>query len=147
MNAPIIETPIRLTLSRSFDVSAERLFDAWLSPDFGVWLGTEGMTCLSCDVDPRVGGQWSMLHRTPDGQDLEHHGVFKDIVRPSRLAFTWSGGCGGLAVTLVTVTFKPKGAGTEMTLTHEGFVTTEDAERHEEGWTGSFTRLRKFLAA
>lgn len=147
MNAPILETPIRLTLTRSFEVEPDRLFNAWLSPDFGEWLGTEGMVCLSCEIDPRVGGQWSMQHSTPDGQILEHHGVFKQIDRFSCLAFTWSGGCGGPNVTLVTVSFKPKGAGTEMTLSHEGFLTTDDAERHEGGWTGSFGRLARFLKA
>ncbi|HEY0265658.1 MAG TPA: SRPBCC domain-containing protein, partial [Rhizomicrobium sp.] len=101
MNVPIIETPIRLTLTRSFDVSPERLFDAWLSPGFGEWLGMEGMVCLSCEIDPRVGGQWKMLHRTPDGQTLDHSGIYKEIDRPSRLAFTWSGGCSGPNVTLV----------------------------------------------
>jgi uncharacterized protein YndB with AHSA1/START domain len=147
MNAPIIETPIRLTLTRSFDASPQALFDAWLSPDFGEWLGTEGMQCLSCEIDPRVGGQWTMLHRTPDGQTLDHHGVYKEITPHSRLSFTWAGGCGGPHVTLVTITFKSKGAGAEMTLMHEGFLTGEDAERHENGWTASFTRLARHLAA
>jgi uncharacterized protein YndB with AHSA1/START domain len=147
VNAPIIETPIRLTLTRSFDVSPDRLFDAWLSPDFGEWLGTEGMECLSCEIDPHVGGQWKMLHRTPDGQTIGHHGVFKEIARPARLAFTWTGGCGGPAVTLVTITLKAKGAGTEMILSHEGFLNSEDAERHEGGWVDSFVRLVAFLKA
>lgn len=152
MNAPIIETPIRLTLTRGFDAAPDRLFAAWLSPDFGAWLGTEGMACLSCEIDPRVGGHWKMLHRTQDGQTLDHYGVYKQIDHPSqhamgRLAFTWAGGCSGPAVTLVTVTFKAKGAGTEMTLTHEGFLDTQDAERHEGGWTGSFARLADFLKA
>jgi uncharacterized protein YndB with AHSA1/START domain len=145
MNAPIIQAPIRLTLTRSFEATPERLFEAWLSPAFGEWLGTEGMTCLSCTVDPRVGGEWKMLHRTAGGQTLDHYGTYKEIARPTRLAFTWSGGCGGPTVTLVTVTFKARGAGTEMTLTHEGFTATEDAERHEKGWAASFTRLRKHI--
>jgi len=146
MNAPIIETPIRLTLTRSFDATPERLFDAFTSRDFGLWLGVEGMTCLSCETDPRAGGKWSMRHRTPDGDELEHHGVYKEVSRPTRLAFTWSGGCGGAQVTLVTVSVKAKGAGAEMTLTDEGFVTIEDTERHEGGWAGSFARLARYLA-
>jgi len=146
MNAPIIETPIRLTLTRSFDTSPERLFDAFLSRDFGDWLGTEGLVCLTCEINPCVGGQWKMLHRTPDGQQLDHYGVYKEIERSSRLAFTWSGGCAGPNLTLVTITFKAKGAGTEMTLTHEGFLAVEDAERHESGWIDSFVRLARHLS-
>jgi uncharacterized protein YndB with AHSA1/START domain len=146
MNAPIIETPIRLSLIRNFDASPERLFEAWLSPAFGAWLGTQDLTSLSCEIDPRVGGQWKMVHRTADGQTLDHQGVYKEIVRPSRLSFTWTGGCSGIGVTLVTVTFKARGAGTEMTLTHEGFIAAQDAERHENGWSASFVRLAAYLA-
>jgi uncharacterized protein YndB with AHSA1/START domain len=146
MNAPIIETPFRLSLTRSFDASAEQLFEAWLSQDFGAWLGTHDVVCLSCEIDPRVGGTWKMTHRAADGQELVHQGIYKQIDRPSRLAFTWSGGCGGTNITLVTVTFRAKGAGTEMTLTHEGFPTVEDCARHNGGWTDSFERLARHLA-
>ena len=145
MNAPIIETPFRLSLTRSFDFSPERLFDAFLSQSFGAWLGTEDVVCLSCEIDPRVGGRWKTMHRTPDGSALEHVGVYKEINRPSRLAFTWSGGCAGTNITLVTITFKTEGAGTEMTLTHEGFPSAEDCERHSGGWTASFDRLARYL--
>ncbi len=147
MNAPIIEPPIRLTLTRSFDAAPERLFEAWLSDSFGIWLGADNMTCLTCQIDPRVGGQWKTLHRTADGESYEHHGVYKEIDRPSKLSFTWSGGCGGPGVTLVSVSFKAKGAGTEMTLAHEGFLDVENAERHEGGWSASFTRLARYLGS
>lgn len=147
MNAPIIESPIRLTLTRSFDAPPERLFEAFLSTAFGVWLGTDDVTCVACEIDPRVGGHWKTQHRTTDGAMLEHHGVYKQINRPSVLAFTWSGGCGGPHLTLVTVSFKAKGAGTEMTLAHEGFLEVENAERHEGGWTASFARLARHLGA
>lgn len=146
MNAPIIESPIRLTLTRSFDVTAARLFDAFVSESFGDWLGSEGLVCLSCEIDAHVGGAWKTVHRLPDGQVLEHAGVYKQLDRPSCLSFTWSGGCGGAHVTLVTVTFKPKGAGTEMTLVHEGFHDTGTVERHEQGWAASFARLGRWLA-
>ena len=145
MNAAIIETPIRLSLTRSFEAPPERLFYAFLSPEFGQWLGGDSVACVSCAMDPRLGGEYRMLHRTPDGQTIEHHGTYKQITRPSKLAFTWSGGCAGPHVTLVTVTFQAKGAGTEMTLTHEGFPSIEDCDRHNGGWAASFDRLATFL--
>jgi uncharacterized protein YndB with AHSA1/START domain len=147
MNAITIETPIRLSLTRSFAATPERLFDAFLSPQFGQWVGGDSVTCVSCEMDPRVGGDYRMLHRTGDGQTLEHHGTYKEIARPSRLSFTWAGGCSGANVTLVTVALKAKGDGTEMTLTHEGFAGVEDAERHETGWVASFAKLTAHLAA
>jgi uncharacterized protein YndB with AHSA1/START domain len=146
MNAPVIETPIRLSLTRSFEVPPERLFDAWLDESFGDWLGTEDVVCLSCEIDARVGGQWKTVHRIADGGMLEHGGVYKQISRPTTLAFTWSGGCAGPNITLVTIGFKAKGAGTEMTLTHEGFASPQDCNRHSGGWSASFDRLARYLA-
>jgi len=146
MTLSIATAPARLSLTRVFDAPPDRVFDAFLSPAYGEWLGTEDVTCLSCEIDPRVGGCWKTVHRTADGGALEHMGVYKEIEQPSRLAFTWSGGCAGPNITLVTITFKAKGAGTEMTLTHEGFVTAEDCQRHEGGWAASFDRLAQHLA-
>ena len=139
-----IETPVRLSLTRSFDADPQTLFDAWLQDSWGDWLGPEGVVCLSSEVDPRVGGNWRILSRLPDGSEVTHHGVYKEINRHSRLVFTWHG-CSGLDATTVTLAFKPRGAGTEMTLTHEGFPTIETRDRHNNGWSGTFDRLARHL--
>jgi len=144
MNA-VIETPVKLSLTRSFDAPPEVLFDAWLQESWGDWLGPEGVVCLSCEMDPRVGGKWRVQARTPDGTEVELSGTYKEITRPSRLVFTWHGCLSGPDATIVTVTFKPKGAGTEMTLTHEGFISQEQRDRHNGGWSATFERLARHL--
>jgi uncharacterized protein YndB with AHSA1/START domain len=144
MNA-VIESPVKLSLTRSFDTDPETLFDAWLQESWGDWLGPEGVVCLSCEVDPRVGGKWRVHARTPDGSEVMLSGIYKEINRPSRLVFTWHGCLTGPEPTTVTLTFKPKGAGTEMTLTHEGFLNPEQRDRHNNGWSGTFERLARHL--
>ncbi len=46
---------------------------------------------------------------------------------------------------LVTVTFKPDGDGTLMTLLHEQFFDEDARDRHNAGWTSIMDRLETFL--
>jgi len=149
MNA-VIESPVKLSLTRSFDADPETLFDAWLDESWGDWLGPEGVVCLSCEADPRVGGTWRVHSRMPDGSEVLMTGIYKEINRPSlnktgRLVFTWHGCLSGPEPTTVTLTFKPKGAGTEMTLTHEGIPNPGQRDRHNGGWSATFERLARYL--
>jgi len=144
MNA-VIESPVKLSLTRSFDADPETLFDAWLDESWGDWLGPEGVVCLSCEADPRVGGTWRVHSRMPDGSEVLMTGIYREISRPSRLVFTWHGCLSGPEPTTVTLTFKPKGVGTEMTLTHEGFPNQEQRDRHNGGWSATFERLARYL--
>ena len=146
-----IETPVRLSLTRSFDAAPETLFDAWLQQSWADWMGPEGAVCLSCDVDPRVGGRWRIHSRRPDGTEFMLNGVYKEITRPSRLVFSWNGCFSGPQASTVTLVFKPLTlgsgrAGTEMTLSHEGFASEEQRDRHNDGWSTIFERLARYLA-
>jgi uncharacterized protein YndB with AHSA1/START domain len=49
--------------------------------------------------------------------------------------------------TLITLTFKPKGKGTEIHLRHEGFANAERRDSHNQGWNGTLDKLERFLAA
>ena len=79
-------------VSRRFEASAERVFDAWLSPSmigrfmFGPALRDEEV--LRIQVDARVGGAFSFLVRRQD-QEIDHVGHYLEIDRPRRLSFTW----------------------------------------------------------
>jgi hypothetical protein len=47
---------------------------------------------------------------------------------------------------LVTVTFKPDGTGTILTLLHERFFDAEARDRHQHGWAGALAKLEKMFA-
>jgi uncharacterized protein YndB with AHSA1/START domain len=143
--ATIIETPVKLSLTRSFDAPPEKLFDAWLDGSWRDWLGSHGVVCLDSQLDARVGGHYRMDVRMPDGSEKSVGGTYRAIERPFRLVFTWNG-CFTGGETLVTLTFRPRGAGTELTLTHEGFTGADMRDRHNEGWSNSFDRLTARLA-
>lgn len=123
-------------VTRRFDASAERVFDAWLDPQkAGTFLfATASGRMMRADIDARVGGSFCFVDRR-GGEDIEHTGTYLQIDRPRRLVFTFSVPKYSPATTRVTIDIVPLDTGCELTLTHEG-VLPEYASRTESGWTG-----------
>jgi uncharacterized protein YndB with AHSA1/START domain len=123
-----------LRITRRFDASPERAFDAWLDPrTAGKWLfATPTGKMVKVEIDARVGGTFSIVRR--DGEDIEHVGTYLEIDRPRRLVFTFGVPKFSPEMTTVTISIVPQGKGCELTLTHEG-VLPDWAEATEQGWT------------
>lgn len=119
---------------RHFSASPERVFDAWLDPDYaGKWLfATPTGTMTRVEIDPRVGGKFTIVDRR-DGEDIEHVGEYLEIDRPRRLVFTFGVPKFSSQFTRVIIDIIPSETGCELTLTHEG-VLPDYAERTEMGW-------------
>src|SRR5712692_7136395 len=102
-------TERELVITRVFDAPRSLVFKAWTEPDRAVrWWGPQGFTTISCEMDVRPGGAWRICMRSPNGSDEWQQGVYREIVEPERLVFTYafedaSGKPGH--ETLVTVTF------------------------------------------
>jgi uncharacterized protein YndB with AHSA1/START domain len=136
-----------LTLARHFDAPPERVFDAWLDPiEISQWNGPRGVQAETTKLNARVGGAYAITMHTPDKMDPKVSGAYREIVRPSRLVFSWIW-AHETQETLVTLTFKASGKGTEMTLVHTGFAHAERCDSHNNGWTGSFDKLGELLVA
>src|SRR5690349_448306 len=85
--------------------------------------------------DSRPGGAFSLLMRTDDGNQFLCSGVFREIIRPTRLVFSWTSYA--VSDTQVTVTLRDLGEGrTELTLLHEGLVDAAIRQTHADGWGG-----------
>jgi uncharacterized protein YndB with AHSA1/START domain len=123
-----------LQVTRNFDVSPERVFDAWLNPDIArhFLFATPTGQMVRVDIDARVGGKFVIVRRT-DGDDVEHVGEYLAIERPRRLVFTFGVPKFSAQVTQVTIDIVPRSKGCVLTLTQEG-VPPEWAERTKEGW-------------
>jgi len=52
------------------------------------WLGPNGLTLLSWEVDFRTGGAARLCLRSPEGRDYWLEGVHLEIVEPERVVFT-----------------------------------------------------------
>lgn len=127
-------SPRTLRVTRKFDVSAERVFDAWLdSQKAGKWLfATPTGQMVRVEIDARVGGAFTITERRGN-DDIEHAGSYLEIDRPRRLVFTFGVPKFSEQMTKVTVDIVALPHGCELTLTHEG-VLPEWAERTQKGW-------------
>jgi uncharacterized protein YndB with AHSA1/START domain len=129
----------QIRVSQRFDASPERVFDAWLDPEIaGRWLfATASRPMTSVTIDARAGGAFRLVDRN-DGGHIEHTGVYLEIVRPWRLAFTVSTNDGLHAMTRVfaeIVRSRARKGGCELTLVHER-VPGQFADRVEARWAG-----------
>jgi uncharacterized protein YndB with AHSA1/START domain len=133
------EGEVVLTVTRLFDATPERVFDAWLDPAaFGRWLfATPGGRMERCELDPRRGGRFSIVERRGDTL-AAHHGTYLEIDRPRRLSFTFADSFAATP-TLVVVDFAPAepSGGCRVTLTHRlDPVWTAHLPSARRGWTG-----------
>jgi uncharacterized protein YndB with AHSA1/START domain len=129
----IVQADGKIRVTRRFNASIERVFDAWLDPDkAGKWLfATATGKMVRVEIDARVGGSFIFVRR--ENQDIEHVGTYLEIDRPRRLVFTFGVPTFSKEMTRVSIDLKPLPNGCELTLTHEG-VLPEWIERTNEGW-------------
>ena len=140
--------PLELIVNRTFNAPRDRVFRAWTeAAELDRWLAPTMDATVKTSVDLRVGGAYHFEICRPDGQVFSAQGVYREIRRPERLVFTWSG-CGGpepVENTLVTLEFFAAGDKTQVTLTHQNFTSADMCNRHEQGWKDSFDHLELAL--
>ena len=149
--------PITVRVTRRYNQPAERVFDAWLNPSqAGRFLfATRTGTVLHCEIDPREGGEFTVMDRRPtaDGDesffDAQHRGTYLQIDRPSRLVFEFAVEPYSDSPTKVTIDVVTLGTSlSELVLTHD-LGDTEMAqlyaERTRQGWTNMLEQLDKVL--
>ena len=138
-----------LILQRLIDAPAALVFAAWSDPaHVAAWWHPEGFTTPVFQMDFRVGGAYRYCIRK-DGVDHWARGSYREIVVPSRLAFTFqwqSGDVAHDAETLVTVTFEPHGDRTWLTFRQEPFATGSARHGHGVGWTQVLDAFASFVA-
>ena len=138
-----------LVITREFDAPRELVYQAWTDPKHAAqWWGPRDYPARAIKMDVRPGGAWRhCLCSTETGNDLWHGGVFREVVPPERLVFTFAWeeeGERGLE-TLVTVTFADIGGRTRMTLTQTPFQSDGERDGHQGGWNSTFDRLAEHL--
>ena len=83
------DTATSLTLTRVIRADREAVFRAWTEPDqMRKWFCPEGGTVDAAESDLEVGGRYKVAMRMPTGVHVAT-GEYREIVPPSRLAFTW----------------------------------------------------------
>lgn len=139
-----------LVIRRLIDASAEDLFEYWTEPAHLMeWWGPNGVSCDSATIDLRVGGAYRIANRFPDDTVLWISGTFEEIAPPKRLAYTWQLSGAGVSprdvVERVTVTFTPRGTGTEVVVVHERIADASTRAGHERGWNECLDALERVI--
>jgi uncharacterized protein YndB with AHSA1/START domain len=141
-----------LVITRELDAPRELVFAAWVDPaQAAQWWGPRGFTTVSNAMDVRVGGEWRRLTRSPEGTEHRSRGVYREIVAPERLVFTFAWEQGGSSghgpETVVTVTFAELGRNrTQLMLQQRNFATVTGRDEHEIGWSSCLDRFAAYLA-
>ncbi len=138
-----------LVVERIFDAPRSLCFRAWIEPQHLFrWFGPRGFRVPSYTLDPRPGGGWRCCMVSPEGVEHWVRGVFREVLEPERLVFTWAHENADGTIgheTLITVTFAALGEKTGLTLRQETFESIEARDGHRNGWSSAIERLAEYL--
>jgi uncharacterized protein YndB with AHSA1/START domain len=136
-----------LRIERSFDASAEEVFDAWTSPEvMRRWFhcGPDWETPVA-EVDLKVGGAVRILMRRPDGRTAGARGEYTLIDRPHRLTMTWTFDDVPANQQLIELTFEETDGATTVVLVNRDISTEERRASQDEGWRLCLVELQRLL--
>ena len=140
-----------LVITRVFDAPRDVVFKAWTDRDhLSQWFGPRGFTMTMCQMDQRPGGTYRFGMRSTEGSDHWLKGVYKEIIEPEKLAFTyaWTDAEGNPTrpETLVVLTFDDEQGKTRFTLHQSVFESITACDAHRQGWSSSLDRLAEIIA-
>ena len=117
---------IEARVTHDFKVPAERVYDAWLSPEHvRVWLAAALRTfglpgdIRQVEIDARVGGKFLFTDMRGDVEQ-RHWGTYLELDRPRKIVHTWIVDVSGEAdPSRVTLTLEPTAEGCVARIVHE----------------------------
>ena len=131
---------------RRFAAAPAKVFAAFADAELvGRWLSPApeiGITVLQFDF--RVGGAYRFAYDVPGGQMMIVGGVYRSIVPPSKVVFSWiieppDEHADVDSTVRVFIAAAPGGA--KLTIEHERLDRPGAVERHSAGWAGAFDQL------
>jgi len=144
----LAETTLRIV--RVFKAPRQRVFDAFVDPAaLRVWFCPDGFEFEDITIEPTTGRGdfFAMVHGATRARytwNLE----YTLVDPPRRLEWTsiWRDGFPERnRKTFVVVDFQEVGGGTEVTLTHDGFIDSLNRDDHGRGWGGGLDKLAQYL--
>jgi len=137
-----LATKPSLTIRRRLNAPPAKIYAAWTDPQQIVrWWGPGPAEALHAESDTRVGGRFRVKFSTPDGEEHDVSGIYREVVPDEKLVFTWMWRTMPERQSLVTIALKSEGAGTVLTLTHEQFFDEAARDRHRYGWGAALDKL------
>ena len=80
-----------LTIKRHLKAPPAKVFAAWTDPEkVKRWMGPGELSPSSRECDMRAGGRYRCVMISPDGEDHDVSGVYREVVANEKLVFTWA---------------------------------------------------------
>ncbi len=141
-------------VTRVFDAPREQVFAAWTKGEHLMrWFGPKGFTVPSCEADPRPGGVFRLVMRSPDGKDYRVSGSYREVVAPERLVIACTADDDkGIArlEEVINVTFTERAGKTTLTVHATASGPSAEAaamlKGMPKGWAQTVDRLGAHLA-
>ena len=137
-----------LTVKRRLNAPPAKVYAAWTDPEkIARWFAPANAKTgsVQADIDARIGGRFRISFSTDD-EYYEVGGVYREVAPNQRLVFSWAWHSTPERESQVTISLKPDGDGTQLTLHHEQFFDSAARDSHERGWTGMLDKLEKYIA-
>lgn len=139
-----------LLIVRAFDAPRGLIFRLWEDPVHRAnWWAPKGCRCTQFSHDFREGGAWRACFVSETYGENWQGGVYREIDRDRRIAFTfvWDDGPAGGVETLVTVTFAEAHGQTIQTFHQTPFTSVERRDSHVTGWSTLIDRQQAYAEA
>jgi uncharacterized protein YndB with AHSA1/START domain len=132
-------------VTRLLKAPTQDVFDAWTDPSIlKQWMCPDPGMVGEATCEPVVGGEYRLVMIFEQGASVIS-GQYLEVEPPHRLVFTWlSDRTAG--PTQVTVTLRPEGDLTEMTILHERLATPAYRDSAGGAWANVLDHLEAVLA-
>ena len=135
-----------LTLVRHIKAPPSEVYAAFTRPEqLTRWWGPDAGPVLHAEADVRVDGRYRIVFQTLDGERHENHGVYREVEPDRRLVFTFQWITSPERASLVSVDIASTPDGTQLTVLHEQFHDDLVRLSHQEGWSGTLTKLQSLV--
>jgi uncharacterized protein YndB with AHSA1/START domain len=136
-----------ISIVRKFKAAPEKVWRAWTDPQtLKQWMApSDAFAVLLAEADVRVGGRYRIVMKSPEGEEHDLSGSYREVVPNRKLVYTWAWKSTPERESLVTVELRAAGGGTELTLRHDQFFDAAARDRHQHGWDACIVRLERLL--
>jgi uncharacterized protein YndB with AHSA1/START domain len=136
-------------IERTFQASAEKVFDAWTNEEvIRRWFRPQaGWLEPDAEVDLRVGGAIRVVMRNPNGEPVGAGGEYTLIERPHRLVFTWTFDDDPSNEQLIEIEFIEEDEGTRVVFVNSQISDRERRDSQYDGWSTCIDEMQRVLGS